>query len=119
MGWLDDAVEDIVEDLTELLVKVLLSGLTLTLSTPTIALATLFNNQIGYVDPLLYPATPIGFDKPLPMATRYSADTVPGDTPTEFRYGVTAESGRGKQPFSRGANVIIDIVTAERGDHPA
>ena len=119
MGWFDDEVEDMVDDLVEMLVKVLLSGLTLVLSTPTIATATIFNNQIGYVDPLLYPATLTGTDKPLPFETRYVTDAINNDKPQVFSFGILAETGAGKQLFSRHSNVLIGSVYSIIGDNPA
>jgi len=112
MGWFDDQVEDVVEDLTELLVKTVLAGLTLTLSAPTIATATIFNNQIGYVDPLLYPPTPTGADHPLPhpVPNRVDAGT---DRPTVFDFGIDSELGG----FSR-YGLIMGVVHSGDG-HPA
>jgi len=119
MGWFDDEVEDMVDDLVEMLVKVLLSGLTLVLSTPTIATATIFNNQIGYVDPLLYPPTLTGSDTPLPFETMYSASTMSGDNPQVHSFGVPTQTGAGKQLFSRNSFVLIGSVYTSSGDHPA
>jgi hypothetical protein len=62
MGVVDeiiDEIEDILDSVVdkgiELLLKVIISGFTLITSAPGIALASHYNNQIGYVDPLLMP----------------------------------------------------------------
>lgn len=66
MGLVDDIIEriseivgsvgdTILESGTELLTKILVSGATAVFSYPTIELAKFYNDQVGYVDPLLLP----------------------------------------------------------------
>ena len=103
MGWIDDALEDVAEDVIELLVKTLISGLTLTFSAPVIAAATVFNNSVGHVDPLLMPPIDIGFKRPSAWNWRGSQISVTYNRPQPTTAGVStvqkksprATTGRG------------------------
>jgi len=62
MGVVDDIIDRIEEiatalinDAIEALLKIVISGYTLVMSSPAIALATMFNDDVGWVDPLLLP----------------------------------------------------------------
>jgi len=66
MGF-DDMLEGVAEDIIELLIKTLFSGTVLLASTPPIALATIFNNRVGFVDPLLLPPRQTFRDYPYSM----------------------------------------------------
>lgn len=50
---LDELGDTIVENVIGTLAKILISGITVVGSTPGLLLASVFNNRIGYIDPLL------------------------------------------------------------------
>jgi len=113
MGWIDDALEDVAEDVIELLVKTLISGLTLTFSAPVIAAATVFNNSVGRVDPLLLPPIEVGFDRPDIWNIRGDAINAFNKRPAKTIAGIiTAEK---KRPTS----VHLSGVVKPGSDRPA
>lgn len=54
-----DGIEDILQSIIDKgfakLLEVVIAGFTLVMSAPAIALATIFNDEPGYIDPLLLP----------------------------------------------------------------
>lgn len=55
MDGIEDILQSVIDKGLQYLLEVLISGFTLVFSAPTIALATLFNDEPGFVDPLLLP----------------------------------------------------------------
>lgn len=52
---IEDILQSVVDSGLQKLLEVLIAGFTLVFSAPTIALATIFNDEPGFVDPLLLP----------------------------------------------------------------
>lgn len=55
VNGMESILDSAIDKGLEMLLKVIVSGFTLITSAPGIALATHYNNQIGFVDPLLLP----------------------------------------------------------------
>lgn len=91
MGVVDDIIDRIQEiatalinDAIEALLKIVISGYTLVMSSPAIALASMFNDDVGWVDPLLLPGLVVTTQKfdlldtnPLAMEAYVSEFSIP------------------------------------------
>lgn len=60
---IEDILQSVVDNGLQKLLEVLISGFTLVFSAPAIALATMFNDKPGFIDPLLLPPLKVGYQR--------------------------------------------------------
>lgn len=63
MDGIEDILQSVLDSGLAKLLEVLISGFTLVFSAPTIALATIFNDSPGFIDPLMLPPIPVTYGK--------------------------------------------------------